>query len=188
MGLCKETRARKSKVYITIWVEEQQQTEGREGKKMDSPGYSYYYGTPAGSSGSSSPGQSSKRPQTIQKAIKKKKSSEKEKIRNEEIKKKLGEISNMMPLQNTEGLSRIRTLRLAIKYIHHLNGILNGEMVYCPMQGMYRPRNCNDFQQDVAEEMQRTNSYKERAEMEMQMGMGTTSLRAKNSSTSPEMH
>ncbi|CAD5206953.1 unnamed protein product [Bursaphelenchus okinawaensis] len=132
--------------------------------------YDYYYNQTASSHSPTSSCQSIK---SDQKKIKKKKSSEKERIRNLEIKKKLAEIASLMPLQNTQSLSRIRTLRLATKYISHLQGILNGETIDT-YEGGRRLRDYNDFQRDVNEEMQRTNSYKERAEMEMRMGLGTS--------------
>lgn len=62
------------------------------------------------------------------KTKKRKKSTEKERQRNLEIKAALSTLSKSMPYVNKE-LSRIRTLRLAREYIKHLKRILQGEMV-----------------------------------------------------------
>lgn len=61
-------------------------------------------------------------------SAKKKKSSEKERVRNLQIKKLLEEIRIHVPYVE-KNLSKIRTLRLASEYINHLKRILSGEMV-----------------------------------------------------------
>lgn len=60
---------------------------------------------------------------------KRKKSSEKERQRNLEIKAVLNKLSDFMPYVKKKSLSRIRTLRLSSEYIKHLIRILQGETV-----------------------------------------------------------
>ncbi|KAF7640502.1 BHLH domain-containing protein [Meloidogyne graminicola] len=92
---------------------------------------------------------------------KRKKSSNKEKQRNLEIKimlKKLNEI--MKPFVGSTELPRIRILRLANAYIEHLTKILNGgHQIFCEKLGRYRPLMWEDFVIDVNKEMKRRNSY-----------------------------
>jgi hypothetical protein len=66
--------------------------------------------------------------QKLKISAKKKKSSEKERVRNLQIKKFLEEIRKHIP-HVEKNLSKIRTLRLASEYINHLQRILGGEMV-----------------------------------------------------------
>lgn len=60
---------------------------------------------------------------------KRKKSSDKERQRNLEIKAVLNKLSDFMPYVKKKSLSRIRTLRLSSEYIKHLMRILQGETV-----------------------------------------------------------
>ncbi|KAI3414057.1 hypothetical protein GPALN_011523 [Globodera pallida] len=69
-------------------------------------------------------------------------------------------VEAQLPGVKTE-IPRIRTLRLANRYIAHLGRILRGEHVFCEQSQAWH------FERTVGEEMQTSNSYKERAELEL---------------------
>uniref|UniRef100_A0A183CEE6 BHLH domain-containing protein n=1 Tax=Globodera pallida TaxID=36090 RepID=A0A183CEE6_GLOPA len=97
---------------------------------------------------------------------KRKKSTEKERLRNLQIKYSLRTLTTLLPGVKTE-IPRIRTLRLANRYIAHLGRILRGEHVFCEQSQAWRLLTIEDFERTVGEEMQTSNSYKERAELEL---------------------
>uniref|UniRef100_A0A183C1I7 BHLH domain-containing protein n=1 Tax=Globodera pallida TaxID=36090 RepID=A0A183C1I7_GLOPA len=97
---------------------------------------------------------------------KRKKSTEKERLRNLQIKYHLRTLTTLLPGVKTE-IPRIRTLRLANRYIAHLGRILRGEHVFCEQSQAWRLLTIEDFERTVGEEMQTSNSYKERAELEL---------------------
>ncbi|KAL3098990.1 hypothetical protein niasHS_000978 [Heterodera schachtii] len=97
---------------------------------------------------------------------KRKKSSEKERQRNLQIKQYMKTLTTLLPGVKSE-IPRIRTLRLANRYIVHLGRILREEQIFCEQSQTWRRLTIEDFERTVSEEMQTSNSYKERAEMEM---------------------
>uniref|UniRef100_A0A914I4J0 BHLH domain-containing protein n=1 Tax=Globodera rostochiensis TaxID=31243 RepID=A0A914I4J0_GLORO len=97
---------------------------------------------------------------------KRKKSTEKERLRNLQISYHLRTLTALLPGVKT-GIPRIRTLRLANRYIAHLGRILRGEHIFCEQSQAWRLLTIEDFGRTVGEEMQTTNSYKERAELEL---------------------
>ncbi|KAI3414243.1 hypothetical protein GPALN_011701 [Globodera pallida] len=98
---------------------------------------------------------------------KRKKSTEKERLRNLQIKYSLRTLTTLLPGVKTE-IPRIRTLRLANRYIAHLGRILRGE------------------HRTVGEEMQTSNSYKERAELELLSSCSASSTTTTADVTSPD--
>uniref|UniRef100_A0A914GV59 BHLH domain-containing protein n=1 Tax=Globodera rostochiensis TaxID=31243 RepID=A0A914GV59_GLORO len=87
-------------------------------------------------------------------------------LRNLQISYHLRTLTALLPGVKT-GIPRIRTLRLANRYIAHLGRILRGEHIFCEQSQAWRLLTIEDFGRTVGEEMQTTNSYKERAELEL---------------------
>ncbi|WKX89509.1 hypothetical protein Q1695_008847 [Nippostrongylus brasiliensis] len=95
----------------------------------------------------------------------------KEKKRNIEINDAFEKLQRQLPhVPSSTRLPKIKTLRLALKYIEHLSTILSGDAQYFQMVSDYmsapRPLCIEDFAAVAMQEIQIRNSYTERARSE----------------------
>ncbi|CAI4220768.1 unnamed protein product [Auanema sp. JU1783] len=102
---------------------------------------------------------------------KRQRSTEKEKRRNLDINRAFESLQNQLPSCVPKGnrLPKIKTLRLAIKYIEHLSSILNGDHIIPSSMENPRPLLIEDFASVALREIQIRNTYTSRiAEVEDQ--------------------
>ncbi|EPB75199.1 Helix-loop-helix DNA-binding domain protein [Ancylostoma ceylanicum] len=92
----------------------------------------------------------------------------KEKKRNIEINDAFEKLQRQLPhVPSSTRLPKIKTLRLALKYIEHLNTILNGDkQIMSDYMTSPRPLCIEDFAAVAMQEMQIRNSYTDRARAE----------------------
>ncbi|XGW22716.1 hypothetical protein V3C99_005157 [Haemonchus contortus] len=92
----------------------------------------------------------------------------KEKKRNIEINDAFEKLQRQLPhVPTSTRLPKIKTLRLALKYIEHLNTILSGEkQIMSDYMSNPRPLCVEDFAAVAMQEIQIRNSYTERARSE----------------------
>ncbi|CAL2041598.1 unnamed protein product [Caenorhabditis brenneri] len=101
--------------------------------------------------------------------IKKQKSREKEYKRCRTVNEAFDTLQQKIPFLNPEErkqLPKIKTLRLAMQYITHLNKLLDGDAKTTTLTNETRPLTHSDFRNTVTEEMKIRNSYRERAHSE----------------------
>lgn len=108
---------------------------------------------------------------------KRSRSNNKERRRNCAINEAFNQLQRLMPYMPTDQkLPKIKTLRLALKYIELLRNILVNDQqnVVQPFLGNPRPLAVEDFAPIVAAEIQSRNSYKHRAERMLEVRLFNT--------------
>uniref|UniRef100_A0A1I7UF42 BHLH domain-containing protein n=1 Tax=Caenorhabditis tropicalis TaxID=1561998 RepID=A0A1I7UF42_9PELO len=98
--------------------------------------------------------------------VKKEKSREKEYRRSQNINTAFDSLQQRIPYLRQEerkSLPKIKTLRLAMQYIAHLNKLLDGNELAETESNESRPLTHSDFRNTVTNEMRIRNSYRERA-------------------------
>ncbi|PAV85632.1 hypothetical protein WR25_08246 [Diploscapter pachys] len=129
---------------------------------------------PSNKSSINLPNLSSSLQEIDRKAIKKKKSSVKEKRRNDELNTAFKNLQAKLPHIPRHGrLPKIKTLRIAHRYIQHLNAVLEGRMI--DHFTYVRPLSIDDFANVAEEEIQTKNRYTERADEELKRCSGINS-------------
>ncbi|CAJ0592527.1 unnamed protein product [Cylicocyclus nassatus] len=113
----------------------------------------------------------------------------KEKRRNIEINDAFENLQRQLPhVPASTRLPKIKTLRLALKYIEHLSTILNGDkQVMSDYLAGPRPLCIEDFAAVAMQEMQIRNSYTERAREEENLNNSSGNSRVTSTSPRPEL-
>ncbi|MFH4983466.1 hypothetical protein AB6A40_010175 [Gnathostoma spinigerum] len=105
-------------------------------------------------------------------------SNRKERRRNEEMNAAYSKLQKCVPhIPNDQKLPKIKTLRLALRYIKHLQSVLEGNQTFRPsFSNEPRPLALEDFASVAMAEMQARNNYKDRAEQEVRDGIRTEDI------------
>uniref|UniRef100_A0A0N5ATM7 BHLH domain-containing protein n=1 Tax=Syphacia muris TaxID=451379 RepID=A0A0N5ATM7_9BILA len=104
-------------------------------------------------------------------------SNRKERRRNEEMNIAYACLQRCVPhIPSDQRLPKIKTLRLALRYIQHLQNVLNGSQFHGTFSNEVRPLQLEDFASVAMAEVQARNNYKDRAAREAQMGIPTEDI------------
>uniref|UniRef100_A0A915CB77 BHLH domain-containing protein n=1 Tax=Parascaris univalens TaxID=6257 RepID=A0A915CB77_PARUN len=105
-------------------------------------------------------------------------SNRKERKRNEEMNQAYEQLQKCVPhIPNDQKLPKIKTLRLALRYIKHLQDVLKGSEMFRPsFSNEARPLELEDFASVAMAEVQARNNYKDRAEREAMRGVPTEQI------------
>uniref|UniRef100_A0A8L7SZF1 BHLH domain-containing protein n=2 Tax=Brugia TaxID=6278 RepID=A0A8L7SZF1_BRUMA len=105
-------------------------------------------------------------------------SNRKERRRNEEMNLAYARLQRCVPhIPHDQKLAKIKTLRLAMLYIKHLEAVVDGSVrIRSSSSHELRPLEVEDFASIAMAEIQARNNYKDLAEKELQRGVRTEDI------------
>ncbi|VDK69211.1 unnamed protein product [Onchocerca ochengi] len=105
-------------------------------------------------------------------------SNRKERKRNEEMNHAYARLQRCVPhIPHDQKLAKIKTLRLAMLYIRHLEAVVDGSVrIRSSSSQELRPLEVEDFASIAMAEIQARNNYKDLAEKELRRGIRTEDI------------